>query len=238
MNLDPQTSLANLVAERPEAMRYFESLGLDYCCGGRQSLAGACTKAGLDLGTVVSGLTVLKAGAPDAPSLAQWQAASLADLTRHLEASHHAYLREELPRLATLMAKVLGVHGATHAELGRISQVLQDFTNDMMPHLMKEEQILFPFIRSLEEGRNSEACFGTVQSPIRVMEMEHEAVGAMLAELRLLTQGYEAPADGCGSFRGLYAGLLALEQDTHLHIFLENQILHPRAIAREAALQP
>ncbi len=237
MNLDPQTSLATLVGERPEAMRYFEALGLDYCCGGRQSLNEACTTAGLDLATVVAGLAELKRGTPDPPPFAQWQTASLTALTRHLEASHHAYLREELPRLAALMAKVLAVHGATHPELSRLSQVLQAFTDDMMPHLMKEEQILFPFIRSLEEGRPGEACFSTVQGPIRVMEMEHEAVGAMLAEFRQLTQGYEAPADACGSFRGLYAGLLALEQDTHLHIYLENQILHPRAITREEALQ-
>jgi regulator of cell morphogenesis and NO signaling len=119
-----------------------------------------------------------------------------------------------------------------------MNQVFQDLTGDLMPHMMKEEQVLFPFIRSLEEGRNSEACFGTVQSPIRVMETEHEAVGAMLSELRTLSHGYQVPADGCVSFKSLYAGLLAVEQDTHLHIYLENQILHPRAIAREALVHP
>jgi regulator of cell morphogenesis and NO signaling len=118
-----------------------------------------------------------------------------------------------------------------------MNEVFQALTGDLMPHMMKEEQILFPFIRNLEEGRNSEACFPTVQSPIRVMEMEHEAVGAMLSELRSLSQGYQVPADGCASFKSLYAGLLAVEQDTHLHIYLENQILHPRALAREAVVQ-
>jgi regulator of cell morphogenesis and NO signaling len=237
MNLDPNTPLATIVAERPETMRYFEAIGLDYCCHGQQSLAVACAEADQVLETVLEGISRL-APQPALASPAQWQEASLEALTRHLESTHHAYLREELPRLGTLMLKVVGVHGANHPELNRMSQVFQDLTGDLMPHMMKEEQVLFPFIRSLEEGRNSEACFGTVQSPIRVMEMEHEAVGAMLSELRSLSQGYQVPTDGCASFKSLYAGLLAVEQDTHLHIYLENQILHPRAIAREALVHP
>ncbi|HJW71222.1 MAG TPA: iron-sulfur cluster repair di-iron protein [Geothrix sp.] len=236
MKLDPQTPLATIVAERPETMRYFEAIGLDYCCHGQQSLGIACTEADLDLDTVLEGISRL-AAQPALASPAQWQEASLEALTRHLETTHHAYLKEELPRLGALMTKVAGVHGANHPELNRMSQVFQALIGDLMPHMMKEEQILFPFIRSLEEGRNSEACFPTVQSPIRVMEMEHEAVGAMLSELRSLSQGYQVPADGCASFKSLYAGLLTLEQDTHLHIYLENQILHPRALAREAVVQ-
>jgi len=234
MQFDAQTPLAAIVAEKPEAMHYFETLGLDYCCHGQQSLAQACLEADQALDAVLQGLNALEP-APEAHSPAQWQTASLVDLTRHLEATHHAYLREELPRMSSLLTKVLSVHGANHPELARISKVFEQLVEDLMPHMMKEEQILFPFIRSMEEGRSGGACFGTVQSPIEVMEREHEAVGAMLAELRSLTHGYEAPADGCASFKGLYAGLLALEQDTHLHIYLENQILHPRAIAREAA---
>ena len=153
----------------------------------------------------------------------------------HLESSHHAYLRAELPRLEALLQKVLRAHGENHPELQEVSARFEELAADLIPHLMKEEQILFPFIRQLEAGASGSACFGTVQSPIRVMEAEHEAVGGMLADLRAFTQGYTVPADGCASFQALCDGLRNLEADTHLHIYLENQLLHPRAVAMEAA---
>jgi regulator of cell morphogenesis and NO signaling len=237
MKVDLQTKVGDLVKIRPEAMRYFEGLGIDYCCGGQQSLAEACSAANLAPQKVLEDLEKLPAQPAGTPSAGDWENASLTDLTEHLKASHHAYLRTELPRLGNLASKVLEVHGARHVELAKIHDLFQALEADLLPHLMKEEQILFPFIQGMEQGQAGGACFGTVQSPIRVMEREHEAVGAMLAELRRLTAGYQIPMDGCTTFQALYQGLAGLEADTHLHIFLENQILHPRAIAMEASVR-
>ena len=161
----------------------------------------------------------------------------MTDLLAHIEATHHAFLRSELPRLNTLLEKVLSAHGENHPELDEVFDLFQALAGDLMPHLMKEEQILFPFIRQMDSGRPAEACFASVQSPIRVMEAEHEAVGALLVRLRSCSSGYAVPADGCASFRTLYDGLKAMEEDLHLHIYLENQILHPRARMMETALQ-
>ena len=237
MTTDLQTKLGDLVLERPETMRYFEGLGLDYCCGGHRSLGEACASAGLEPGTVLQGLDGLAAPSPETPSLQAWTQATLAALIGHIVPTHHDYLRRELPRLKGLLDKVQAAHGARHPELARVGEIFAALHADLLPHLMKEEQILFPFIIQMEQGRTGSACFGSVQSPIRVMEMEHEAVGALLAELRQLTGAYTAPADGCATFRALYLGLDELERDLHLHITLENQILHPRARAMEAALQ-
>ena len=237
MNVDLQTKVGELVKTWPAAMRYFEGVGIDYCCGGHRSLAEACSAAGVAPEAVLQVLGGLQAPEAGGPSAGDWEKASLTDLTEHLKASHHAYLRSELPRLDKLVTKVLEVHGEKHAEVEKIYAVFQALQADLMPHLMKEEQILFPFIQGMEQGQAGGACFGTVQSPIRVMEAEHEAVGAMLADLRALTNGYQAPADGCATFQALYLGLAELEADTHLHIYLENQILHPRALAMEAGVR-
>ena len=237
MTPDLQTKLGDLVLARPETMRYFEGIGLDYCCGGHRSLGEACTAAGLDPVAIQKELEGVKAAGEGTPDLQAWTTASLEALTNHLVATHHAYLRSELPRLGRLMEKVLGVHGDKHPELARVAEIFEALHADLMPHLMKEEQILFPFIVRMEQGQLGGACFGSVQSPIRVMEMEHEAVGSLLAELRQLTRAYTPPADGCASFQALYLGLEELERDLHLHITKENQILHPRATAMEAGLQ-
>jgi regulator of cell morphogenesis and NO signaling len=235
MTLDLSTKVGDVVLAWPQAMRYLEGQGVDYCCGGHRTLAEACAAAQRNPAEILAGLVGLEAPTPDAPSPESWLKASLTALMDHLETSHHAYLRAELPRLEALLQKVLRAHGENHPELNQVSARFQELAADLVPHLMKEEQILFPFIRQLEAGESGTACFGTVQSPIRVMEAEHEAVGGMLADLRVLTQGYTVPADGCASFQALCDGLRALEADTHLHIYLENQLLHPRAVALEAA---
>ncbi len=237
MTINLETKVGDIVLAWPQAMGYLESQGVDYCCGGHRSLREACVTAGRDPGQILAALEGLELLAEDAPSSRDWMAASLTELLAHIEATHHAYLRTELPRLGTLLEKVLGAHGENHPELDEVFDLFQALAGDLMPHLMKEEQILFPFIRQMDAGIAAEACFASVQSPIRVMESEHEAVGAMLVQLRACTGGYEAPADGCATFRAFYEGLKALEADLHLHIYLENQILHPRARMLEAALQ-
>lgn len=236
MNADLTTKIGELVMARPETMRYFERLGIDYCCGGHRSLQDACQLAQQDPAKVLTDLATLEFSTAGVPSLRDWTQASLTDLIAHIIATHHDYLRAELPRLELLLVKVQNAHGERHPELARAGELYRALAADLMPHLMKEEQILFPFIRQMEQGQTGSACFGTVQSPIRVMEMEHEAVGGMLSELRQVTGAYATPADGCATFKALYDGLETLERDLHLHIYLENQVLHPRATAMEAGV--
>ena len=237
MNAELNTKVGELVMARPETMRYFERLGIDYCCGGHRSLGEACELAKQDSAKVLADLATLEPPTAGVPSLKDWTSAPLADLIAHIIPTHHDYLREEMPRLELLLEKVLRAHGERHPELARVGELYRAIVADLMPHMMKEEQILFPFICQLEQGQTGSSCFGTVQSPIRVMEMEHEAVGVLLTELRDLTGAYTTPADGCATFRALYDGLEVLEQDLHLHIYLENQILHPRATAMEVSVQ-
>lgn len=232
---DPQTRIGDLVLDQPATMRVFEALNVDYCCGGHRSLAEACAHAGLGLPEVQAALAAL-AGAPAADiDPGAWRDATLAALMAHLEATHHAFTRAELGRIAPLMEKVLRVHGEHHPELARIDVCFRAMAADLGPHLDKEEQILFPYVRSLEAGQPASCCFGTVANPIRAMQNEHEQVGDILRELRILTRDYLVPEDACGSFRSLYLGLASLEADLHLHIYLESHLLFPRAVAMEAA---
>lgn len=234
MKLTAQTPLGDIALQNPASIRFFESLNLDFCCGGHLPLEEACKGAGLEVQKVLADLANLKVApqAQDDPSLLA--SGTLTDLISHIEAKHHTFTRQELDRLGPLMAKVLRAHGGRHGELQEISGIVQALEADLRAHLEKEERILFPYIREMESGSGAcEACFGTVQSPIGVMEREHEEAGGLLARLKELTNGYEAPADDCTSFRALYQGLKGLEEDLHRHIFLENHLLFPRAIAME-----
>jgi regulator of cell morphogenesis and NO signaling len=237
MSFDVQTQIGDVVLKVPATMRVFESLNIDYCCGGQRTLAAACAHAGKDLQEVQDKLANLQVAAPAPSDPKVWQSASLTELIDHIEATHHAFTRSELARVAPLMEKILSVHGDHHPELARVAQCFEAMDRDLRPHLEKEEQILFPFVRNLEAGnRATECCFGTVQNPIRAMQNEHEQVGDILRELRTLTHDYTPPQDACGSYRSLVMGLQNLEEDLHLHIYLESHLLFPRAIELETAV--
>lgn len=225
-------TLAELVTADPSAARVLERFGLDYCCGGGRPLEDACAAAGVDPATVLDALTATPAGpTPD------WASMPPEVLVDHLEATHHAYLHAELPRLTELADKVASVHGERHPELVGVRATYAELRADLEPHLMKEERVLFPLIRELvaSAGTAEPHCGSLETGPIRVMMMEHDRAGELLAELRLRTGGYEVPDDGCASYQALYEGLAELEADTHLHVHKENNVLFPAVIALEHA---
>jgi regulator of cell morphogenesis and NO signaling len=227
------TTVGQLVAERPARSRVFEKLGIDYCCGGKMPLAQACADQGLDPGTVVQVLAAAEV-TDNTTAPADAAAMSLTELADHIQATHHAYLRQELPRLSAMSRKVASVHGEHYAWTIQVAQIVDDFVAELNAHMMKEEQILFPLIRQLDSaaGPTQFHC-GSVANPIRVMEMEHDSAGNALARMRALSGGYTPPADACNTFRALLAGLAELEADLHQHIHKENNILFPRAAAAE-----
>ncbi len=228
------TTLADLVNANPARARVLEDLGLDYCCGGAVRLGEAVAAAGLALDDVVARLEDADT-APAGP--VDWTDLGPAELVDHLETTHHAYLREALPRLDALAAKVVRVHGVRHRELNDVQRLLDGLRADLEPHLAKEERILFPMIRQLvAAAERPDFHCGTLANPIGVMQVEHDRAGALLAELRRVTDTYTVPADGCASYRALYEGLAELEADIHLHVHKENNVLFPAVLATEAAL--
>jgi regulator of cell morphogenesis and NO signaling len=231
--IDPQMTLGALVNADPDLAREFERRGMDYCCGGGQSLADACEERGLDPTVTVSELTA----ASTTGDAAEWSTMGAAALVDHLEATHHRYLWDELPRLSALVAKVVSVHGERHPELHAIAACYEEARADLEPHLSKEEQVLFPMIRELATASSAPSFHcGTLQNPISVMLREHDAVGELLTQLRQLTNDYSPPADGCASYVTCFAALAELEADTHLHIHKENNLLFPLVARMENEL--
>ncbi len=234
MNISTDHRLAEIVDLVPGAPRVLESFDLDYCCGGGRSLIDACDLAGIDAAEVIEALGGLDAGtAPD------WVPMSPALLVDHLEATHHAYLHAELPRIEALADKVVGVHGARHPELVEVARLCTSLREDLEPHMAKEERVLFPMVRELASAISPPSFHcGSVANPISMMMREHEQTGSILEALRSQTDGYHAPDDACASYRALYEALDALEADTHLHIHKENNVLFPTVIELEKHWEP
>lgn len=240
MEINTTKTVRELTLEIPGATRVFEKMGIDYCCGGGKDFQEACAAAGVSPGEVVQSLEQTIQGSTPSAESTDWQTQPLSALTSHIVGTHHVFTRDELARLDALLSKVCSVHGQNHAELFRIQSLFQDLHRDLIPHMQKEEMVLFPYIQQMEEaasaGRPAPVpFFGTVQNPIRMMMMEHDRAGEILKEIRQISGGFSVPADGCISFKTLYSALDFLEQDLHQHIHLENNILFPRAAEMEAS---
>lgn len=236
--IQPSDKLGDLVNTYPQLTPTLDRMQLDYCCGGQRSLGEACGAAGLDVGETIKTLGAVAAESPAASSslldLAQAPMSAVAD---HIEQTHHAYLRDALPRLSELAERVRDVHGERHPELIEVSNSFALLRADLEPHLDREEQILFPLVREIDAAlRSGTSANGELENPVSVLEDDHDQVGALLARLRDLTNDFTAPDDGCASYRALYDGLRRLTDDTHLHVHKENNILFPAAVEREHQL--
>ena len=237
--INSETTVREIALQMPESTRLFERLQIDYCCGGNQPLTQACASAGVNVDTVVEMLGKV-AESPET-SESDFQNLSLADLIEHILTTHHVFTKTEMDRLEALTAKVIGAHGNNHPELIHLGELFKTLCDDLKPHMFKEEQILFPYIiamtRAAAQNRPAPfAPFGTVNNPVRMMMSEHDMAGQLLRELRALTSDYKVPADACISYRTLYEALENFEKDLHQHIHLENNILFPKALDLENAL--
>jgi regulator of cell morphogenesis and NO signaling len=235
MKVNGMKTVRELAVEVPNATRVLEKFGIDYCCGGQRSLEEACRAAKLPLDEVIGALEKA-ARVETAPSVLP--SGSLAELIQHIVATHHKFTREEIVRLRALLEKVCSVHGKNHTELLTIHEIFLGLAQELSIHLMKEENVLFPYIVRMEETVAQDdsvtpAPFGTVQNPVRMMMQEHDGAGEALRRIREASNDFAAPKDACISYQTLYQALQAFEADLHQHIHLENNILFPRAIAME-----
>jgi len=224
-----------LVAEQPLRAAVFDHFGIDYCCGGRQTLLAACEQGGIAPDTVIASLVDNDAKVEVDQSALNWLNASLTELANHIEQTHHVYLKSELPRLQALADKVAKVHGVREPRLVKVAAIFSAMSEELLEHTAKEELVLFPFMRLLDQGKGRpNAPFSTVAKPVTCLESEHDDAGAALMQLRQLTDQYVPPEGACTSWQALLAGLAHLDQDLRIHIHKENSILFPLAVKTEA----
>ncbi len=237
MVITSETPVRDIAVEYPAAIPVLESFGIDYCCGGKHTLAEACTRNKVNLAPVLEELE-LKQHANS--SQAQWQQAPLKEIAEYIVQKHHAFAREQINLIGGLLAKVESRHGAGHPEVFKISKVIAAISPELKHHFLCEETILFPYIGKLEAGQQPALppVFGSLEQPITRMMTDHDQAGDALRMLRKLTGDYTPPADACTTYRALYRAMEDLEQDMHQHIHIENNILFPRALAlaRDLAL--
>ena len=229
-------TLGQIAAKDLRKAEIFQRYGLDFCCGGKKTVKQACKEKGLDVTKIEQELQQADKNPVTRPlPYSDWSLDFLAD---YIVNTHHSYVKKSLPEIRGYAAKVAQVHGSSHPELPAVQQLVEEVARELTSHMLKEEKVLFPYIKDLVAANNNEkplqaAHFGTVQNPINMMEMEHEMVGKNLEEIRMLTNNYALPEDACASYRLLFRMQEEFENDLHIHIHLENNILFPKALEIE-----
>lgn len=230
-------TIGEIVAQDYRTASVFKRYGIDFCCGGKRSVADACTEKGIDLTTIEQELSEL-VQQPSALQMSykDWAADFLTD---YIVNRHHTYVRKAIPEITAYAEKVAKVHGKRHPETVEIFYNWKALAAELESHMLKEENILFPYIKQLAKVNENQLLtlpFGTVQHPVSMMEMEHEDAGELMSVIRKLSSGFTPPEDACTTYRVLFNLLEDFENDLHEHVHIENNVLFPKAIQIENEL--
>ncbi|GAA4939362.1 iron-sulfur cluster repair di-iron protein [Algibacter agarivorans] len=233
---DSEKQIGQFVAEDYRTAAVFSKYKIDFCCNGNRTINEACEKKGIDNNVLLDELhSVLNAKGEQSIDYKSWPVDLLVD---YIEKKHHRYVEAKIPVLLQFLDKLCRVHGERHPELFEINKLFTASAGELAAHMKKEELILFPFVKkmvnaTLNTGDIEAPHFGTVGNPIAMMMQEHDNEGERFRQIAELTDNYSPPADACNTYQVTFAMLEEFEQDLHLHIHLENNILFPKAIKLE-----
>ncbi len=224
---EPEKTVGQLVTEDFRAAGIFKNAGIDFCCGGDMSLEDACQGKDTDPEELRNQLNELrKTTIGQTFNFNEWDTGFLAD---YIVNTHHKFVVKSLPDLLFYTRKIESVHGDHHPELMEIAELMEMINKELLQHLHQEEEVLFPAIKEVMKSNLPETK-KTIQSEIKRMKGEHEFAGGAMDKINVLTSHYQLPEDACNSYRVTLKLLNEFEDDLHVHVHLENNILYPRAL--------
>jgi regulator of cell morphogenesis and NO signaling len=234
-------SIREIVCQYASAATILHRFDIDLCLHADLSLEDACHELQLSVDQVLEKLADAESkqrgnGKVDTGTM------SLGRLVQHIVRVHHHRVRQDLPRLVEMAAKVAEKRRGRAPELASVAKLVEKLHAEMYAHIEKEEQVLFPFMSQMDQESiiaypPTHACFRSVAHPIFMMEQEHESVGHILAELIRSTNHFEPPSWACATHIALFTELRDFESDLKEHVHLENDLLFPRAVKLEADLK-
>lgn len=232
MNISKENIVGEVVAQDYRAASIFKSRGIDFCCKGNRTISEVCEKENIDAKALVTELNQLSS--QNEQKTIDYQSWDMDLLADYIEKKHHRYVTAKIPELKAYLNKVAKVHGDRHPELIEIEKLFAASAQELLAHMKKEEMVLFPYVRKMAVTTSvQKPPFGTVQNPIAMMMHEHDNEGNRFRKIAALSNNYTPPQDACSTYKVAFALLEEFENDLHLHIHLENNILFPKAIASE-----
>lgn len=239
MEINEKSIIGEIVAHNYRYASLFKIFDIDYCCNGNKTIEEAAKEKNLDVSEFVEQL-IFSLGISNQDELLfnKWPIDQLAE---HIEKKHHRFVEKSISELKPYLEKICKVHGAEHPELFEINSLFNKAAAELTAHMKREELVLFPYIKKMNQSANNgekikQAHFGSIENPIEMMKHDHTEEGERFRKIKTLSNGYVAPQDACNTYKVTFALLKEFEDDLHLHIHLENNILFPKAIKMEKEL--
>lgn len=221
-------TVAEFAVSHPGALSVFTKYNIDYCCGGHRSIEEACIRVGLDPEEIKK--EIYETSASEGAQVLRPEKWSSSFLIDYIVENHHAYVKEAIPEITYFIDKVCDAHGHDSPEVIQIREIFTDLAQELSDHMTKEEMILFPALKRLEEQRNEDHPLkATVRAPISAMEHEHDSAGELVKAIRFMSRNYTPPDFACPTFKISFQKLQEFDNDLMRHIHLENNILFKRA---------
>lgn len=222
-----EMTVGEIVADDFRTAFIFKSNGIDFCCGGKQSIDASCREKGIDSASLKKQIIELQSAPINAAQkFNEWELPFLCD---YIVNTHHKYVVKTLPELMFYTRKIANVHGDHHPELIEIASIFSQINDELTQHLEKEEQVLFPAIKKAAAGVDAEAR-KTIASEIERMSGEHDFAGGAMDKINVISNQYALPEDACNTYRVAFQLLEQFEDDLHVHVHLENNILYSKAL--------
>ncbi|HMZ46437.1 MAG TPA: iron-sulfur cluster repair di-iron protein [Chitinophagaceae bacterium] len=235
MHISEESIVGELVAKDYRTAAVFKQNKIDFCCNGNRTITNACEQKKIDSKQLIEQL--IEATTTNTTNNSEFNSWPIDLLADYIEKKHHRYVETKIKEIMPFLHKVVRVHGERHPELAEVEGLFVECAEELTEHMQKEEMVLFPFIREMVEakhnGTNVKSAFGTIQNPIGMMMHEHDAEGERFRKIAALTNNYNPPIDACSTYRVTFSLLKEFEDDLHLHIHLENNILFPKSIQLE-----
>ncbi len=220
-------TVGEIVANDFRTSALFKKAGIDFCCGGKQSFSEACKEKNIDAILLEKEILEIEEGPQNEfMNFMNWDLAFLAD---YIVNTHHKFVLKNLPELVFYTEKIARVHGDNHPELIKVSQLFNEINTELLQHLKNEEEVLFPAIKDAI-ANHSENAVTIIVSEITRMFKEHDFAGGAMDEINRMTSGYQIPDDACNTYKVAFKMLEQFEDDLHVHVHLENNILFPKAL--------
>lgn len=237
MNITKETFIGDIVADNYKASSVFKKEGIDFCCNGNRSIAEVCENDEEKINKLIAQIretTATATGGKPSHEFNHWPLDLLSD---YIEKTHHRYVEAKTPEITEYLEKIVQVHGKEHPELLEVDKIFKETAGQLAMHMKKEELTVFPVIRKMiKTGKKARSVYGSIKVPIETMMSEHDDEGERFRQIAALTNNYTNPDDGCETYKVTLALLQEFEDDLHLHIHLENNILFPKAIELEESL--
>jgi regulator of cell morphogenesis and NO signaling len=233
--------VSDIVRQDYRTASIFRKYDIEFCCGGKWPLGAVCEMKGLDFDGIRKELDHSVRSLQLSNSL-QFDKWNIDFLTDYIINVHHVYLRQSLPEIKNQLEGFVADHEKKYPYLSEVLAEFDRLYRDFFPHLDEEEQVLFPYIRQIAHAYQSKEAYAgllvrTLRKPVaNVMMHEHETVSKTLLRIRTLTSNYTPPENACVSHRVSYSLLRELDNDLAQHLYLENQLLFPKAVAMETEL--